>query len=159
MSSPLVESFIIFQQYNSSSRLFPSEFRFVFVKLRLIDIVTSFCGFKSIVYMWMLAKNLMCTNLFKGGEGGFPLWHQMGLGKMNHTFEKTQKRQYQQTLQTHLSKSGWKCLEILLQDPSNPLLKKWVKVPRNLITRHPVEIVSNITFRDLTVVWQKDDGS
>jgi hypothetical protein len=40
----------------------------------------------------MLARKLMCTNLFEGVEGGFPLWHQMGLGKMNHTFEETQNK-------------------------------------------------------------------
>jgi hypothetical protein len=38
MSSPLVESFVIFQQYSSLSRLFPSEFRFVFVKSGLINV-------------------------------------------------------------------------------------------------------------------------
>jgi hypothetical protein len=51
MSSPLVESFVIFQQYNSLSRLFPSEFQFVFVKLGLIGPIASLYGFKSIVYM------------------------------------------------------------------------------------------------------------
>jgi len=82
----------------------------------------------------------MCINLFEGSEGGFPLWHQMGLGKMNHTFEETQNK-------------------AILANPSNPLLKKWVKVPRNPIARHHVEVVSNITFRDLIAAWQKDDGS
>jgi hypothetical protein len=37
MSSPLVESFVIFQQYSSLSRLFPFEFRFVFMKSGLIS--------------------------------------------------------------------------------------------------------------------------
>jgi len=35
----------------SLSRLFPFEFRFVFVKLGLIGPITSLCGFKSIIYM------------------------------------------------------------------------------------------------------------
>jgi hypothetical protein len=64
----------------------------------------------------MLTKKLMCTNLFEGGEGGFPLWHQMGLSKMNHTFKETQNK-------------------AILANPSNRLLKKWVKVPRNPIAR------------------------
>jgi hypothetical protein len=34
-----------------------------------------------------------------------------------------------------------------------------VKVPENPIARHPAKVVSNITFRDPIVVWQKDDGS
>jgi hypothetical protein len=34
-----------------------------------------------------------------------------------------------------------------------------VKVPENPITRHPTEVVSNITFKDPTVAWQEDDGS
>jgi hypothetical protein len=44
-------------------------------------------------------------------------------------------------------------------DPSNLLLRKWVKVPENPIARHPIEVVSNITLRDPTTVWQEDDGS
>jgi hypothetical protein len=40
----------------------------------------------------------------------------MGLGKMNHTFEETQNK-------------------AILANPSNPLFKKWVKVPRNPIAR------------------------
>jgi hypothetical protein len=40
----------------------------------------------------MLAKILVFTNLFEGAEGGFPLWHQMELGKMNHTLEETQNK-------------------------------------------------------------------
>jgi hypothetical protein len=82
----------------------------------------------------MLARKLMCTNLFEGIEWGFPLWHQMGLGKMNHTFEETQNK-------------------AVPADPSNLLLKKWVKVPENLIARHFIEVVNNITFRDPTVAW------
>jgi len=88
----------------------------------------------------MLAKKLVCTNLFEGIEGGFPLWHQMGLGKMNHTFKETQNK-------------------VVPADPSNLLFKKWVKVPENLIARHLIEVVSNITFRDPIVVWQEDDAS
>jgi hypothetical protein len=88
----------------------------------------------------MLAKKLVCTNLFEGAEGGFPLWHQMGLGKMNHTFEETQNK-------------------AVLVDPSYLLFRKWVKVPENPIARHPVEVVSNITFKDPTTAWQEDDGS
>jgi hypothetical protein len=34
-----------------------------------------------------------------------------------------------------------------------------VKVPENPITRHLAEVVNNITFRDPTADWQKDDGS
>jgi hypothetical protein len=105
MSSPLVESFVIFQQYSSLSRLFPSKFRFVFVKLGLIGLVASLYGFKSTVYMRMLARILVCTNLFEGAEGGFPLWHQLGLDKMNHTFEETQNK-------------------AIPADPSDPLLRK-----------------------------------
>ncbi len=140
MSSPLVESFVIFQQYISLIRLFPSKFRFVFVKLGLIGLVASLCGLKFTIYMWMLARKLMCTNLFEEVEGGFLLWHQMGLGKMNHTFEKTQNK-------------------AVPADPSDPLLRKWVKVPENPIAKHPAEVVSNITFIDPIVVWQEDDGS
>ncbi len=88
----------------------------------------------------MLTKKLVCTNLFEGAEGGFPLWHQMGLGKMNHTFEETQNK----AVPTY---------------PSDPLLRKWVKVPENPIARHLAEVVSNITFKDPTAAWQKDDGS
>jgi hypothetical protein len=40
----------------------------------------------------------------------------MGLGKMNPTFEETQNK-------------------AIPTNPSNPLLKKWVKVPRNPIAR------------------------
>jgi hypothetical protein len=134
MSSPLVESFVIFQQYSSLSRLFPSEFRFVFVKLRLIGPVASLCGFKSTLYMWMLAHILVCTNLFEGAEGGFPLWHQMALGKMNHTFEETQNK-------------------AIPANPSDPLLRKWVKVPENPIARNPAQVVSDITSRDPTAAW------
>jgi hypothetical protein len=53
----------------------------------------------------MLARILMSTNLFEGAEGGFPLWHQMGLGKMNHTFEETQNK-------------------AIPTDPTDPLLRK-----------------------------------
>jgi beta-fructofuranosidase len=88
----------------------------------------------------MLAKKLVCTNLFEGVEGGFPLWRQMGLSKMNHTFEETHNK-------------------AIPADPSDPLPRKWVKVHENPIARHPSEIVSNITFRDPTVAWQEDDGS
>jgi hypothetical protein len=88
----------------------------------------------------MLAKKLMCTNLFEGAKASFPLWHQMGLGKMNHTFEETQN----------------KAIPI---DPSNLLFRKWVKVPENPIVRHLAEVVNNITFGDPTAVWQEDDGS
>ncbi len=76
----------------------------------------------------------MCTNLFDGAEGGFPLWHQMGLGKMNHTFEETQNK-------------------VVLVDPLDPLLRKWVKVLENPIARHPAEVVSNITFKDPIAAW------
>jgi hypothetical protein len=82
----------------------------------------------------MLARKLMCTNLFEGTEGGFPLWHQMGLSKMNHTFEETQNK----VIPTNLS---------------DPLFRKWVKVPENPTTRHLAEVVSNITFRDPIVAW------
>jgi hypothetical protein len=34
-----------------------------------------------------------------------------------------------------------------------------VKVPENLIARHFIEVVNNITFRDPTVAWQEDDAS
>jgi hypothetical protein len=88
----------------------------------------------------MLARKLMCTNLFEGVEGGFPLWHQMGLSKMNHTFEETHNK-------------------AVLANPSDPLLKKWVKVPENPIVRHLAKVVSNITFKDPTVTWQEDDGN
>ncbi len=82
----------------------------------------------------------MCTNLFQGAEGGFPLWHQMGLGKMNHTFEETHNK-------------------IILVDPLDPPLRKWVKVPENPIARYHVEVVSNITIKDPVATWQEDDGS
>jgi hypothetical protein len=88
----------------------------------------------------MLAIKLVCTNLFKGAKGGFPLWHQMGLGKMNHTFEETQNK-------------------AILADPSDLLLRRWVKVPENPIVRHLAEVVSNITFKDPIAAWQEDDGS
>jgi len=88
----------------------------------------------------MLARILVCTNLSEGVEGGFPLWHQMGLGKMNHTFEETQNKAIQ-------------------ADPSNPLFKKWVKVPKNPITRNPSQVVNYITSKDPMIAWQKDDGS
>jgi hypothetical protein len=88
----------------------------------------------------MLARKLVCTNFFEGVEGGFPLWHQMGLGKMNHTFEETQNK-------------------AVAIDPSNPLLRKWLKVLENPIARHHAEVISNITFRDPTTTWQEDDGS
>jgi hypothetical protein len=29
----------------------------------------------------------------------------------------------------------------------------------NPIARHPAEVVSNSTFKDLIVAWQEDDGS
>jgi hypothetical protein len=77
----------------------------------------------------MLARKLVCTNLFEGAEGGFLLWHQMGLGKMNHTFEETHNK-------------------AVPADPSNLFLRKWVKVPKNPITRHLAKVVSNITFKD-----------
>jgi len=64
----------------------------------------------------------------------------MGLGKMNHTFKETQNK-------------------AVLADPSNLLLRKWVKVPKNPIARHLAEVVSNITFRDPITTWQEDDGS
>ncbi len=82
----------------------------------------------------------MCTNLFEGVEGGFPLWHQMGLSKINHTFEERQNK-------------------VVPADLLDLLLKKWVKVPENPITRHPAEVVSNITFKDPTTPWQEDDGN
>jgi hypothetical protein len=88
----------------------------------------------------MLAKKLMCTNFFEGAEGGFPLWHQMGLSKMNHTFEETQNK-------------------AVPVEPSNLLFRKWVKVLENPIARHPAKVVNNITFRDPTAVWQEDDGN
>jgi hypothetical protein len=88
----------------------------------------------------MLTKKLVCTNLFKGVEGGFLLWHQMGLGTMNRTFEETQNK-------------------VIPADPSDPLFKKWVKVLENPIAKHHAKVVSNITFRDLIAVWQEDDGS
>jgi hypothetical protein len=65
----------------------------------------------------MLARKLVCTNLFEGVEGGFLLWHQMGLGKMNHTFEETQNK-------------------AVPADLLDPLFRKWVKVHENLIARH-----------------------
>jgi len=58
----------------------------------------------------------------------------MGLGRMNHTFEETQNK-------------------VIPRDPSNPLLRKWVKVPENPIARHLAKVVSNITFRDPTYAW------
>jgi hypothetical protein len=140
MNSPLVESFVIFQQYSSLSRLFPSEFWFVFVKLRLICSVVSLYGFKSIVYMWMLTKILVCTNLFEGTKWGFPMWHQMGLGKMNHTFEETHNK-------------------AIPADPLDPLFRKWGKVHGNPITRNLSQVVSYITSKDPTTTSQKDDGS
>jgi hypothetical protein len=79
----------------------------------------------------MLARKLVCTNLFEGAKGGFPLWHQMGLGKMNHTFEETQNK-------------------VTPANPSDPLFRKWVKVPENPIARHPTKVASNITFKDPT---------
>ncbi len=88
----------------------------------------------------MLVRKLVCTNLFAGVKGGFPLWHQMGLGKMNHTFEETQNK-------------------AVPADPFDLLVRKWVKVPENPIARHPTEVVNNITFRDPTAAWQEDDGS
>ncbi len=88
----------------------------------------------------MLARKLVCTNLFEGAEGGFPLLHQMGLGKMNHTFEETQNK-------------------AVPVDPSGLLFRRWVKVPENPIARHLAEVVSNITFRDPIAGWQEDDGS
>ncbi len=82
----------------------------------------------------MLSRKLVCTNLFEGVERGFPLWHQMGLGKMNHTFEETQNK-------------------VVPANSSYPLLRKWVKVPEDPIARHPTKVVSNITFRDPIVAW------
>jgi hypothetical protein len=58
----------------------------------------------------------------------------MGLGKMNHTFEETQNK-------------------VVLVDPLDPLLRKWVKVLENPIARHPAEVVSNITFKDPIAAW------
>jgi hypothetical protein len=52
----------------------------------------------------------------------------MWLSKMNHTFEERQNK-------------------AVPSDPSNPLLRKWVKVPENPIARHPIEVVNNITFK------------
>jgi len=60
----------------------------------------------------------------------------MGLGKMNHTFEETQNK-------------------AIPANPADPLLRKWVKVPKNPIARN----VSDITSRDPTAAWQEDDGS
>jgi hypothetical protein len=88
----------------------------------------------------MLTRKLVRTNFVEGVEGGFPLWHQMGLGKMNHTFEETHNK-------------------AVPADPSYPLFRKWAKVLENPIARHPTEVVSNITFRDSIVAWQEDDGS
>ncbi len=51
---------------------------------------------------------------------------------MNHTFKETQNK-------------------AVLVDPSDPLLKKWMKPPKNPIAKHLAEVVSNITFRDLTI--------
>ncbi len=59
---------------------------------------------------------------------------------MNHTFEETQNK-------------------AIVADPSNLLLRKWVKVYENPIIRLHVEVVNNITFRDPTAAWQEDDGS
>ncbi len=59
---------------------------------------------------------------------------------MNHTFEETQNK-------------------AIPTDPSDLLIRKWVKVPENPIARHPAEVVSNITFKDPTTTWQEDDGS
>jgi hypothetical protein len=58
----------------------------------------------------------------------------MGLGKINYTFEKTENK-------------------AVLANPLNPLFRKWVKVPKNPIARHPAKVVSNITFRNPTVAW------
>ncbi len=82
----------------------------------------------------MNVNQKISVNLFEGAKGGFPLWHQMGLGKMNHTFEETQNK-------------------VILVDPSNPLFKKWMKVLENPIAKHPAEVVSNITFKDPTTAW------
>jgi hypothetical protein len=57
---------LLASNFSSLSRLFPFEFWFVFVKLGLIGLVPNLCGFKSTVYMWMLARKLVCTNLFEG---------------------------------------------------------------------------------------------
>ncbi len=50
----------------------------------------------------MLARKLVYTNLFEGVERGFPLWHQMGLGKMNHTFEETEQGSTNRPFKPHL---------------------------------------------------------
>jgi hypothetical protein len=70
----------------------------------------------------MLARKLMCTNLFEGVEGGFPLWHQMGLGKMNHTFEETHNKAVPEDPLDPLLRKWVKCLKILLQDILQKLL-------------------------------------
>ncbi len=82
----------------------------------------------------MNVNQKISVNLFEGVKGGFPLWHQMGLGKMNHTFEETHNK-------------------VVPVDPSDPLFKKWMKVPENPIARHPIEVISNITFKNPTAAW------
>lgn len=42
-------------------------------------------------------------------------------------------------------------------DPSDPLLRKWVKQPENPVLRHPPGI-QNADFRDPTTAWKDDDG-
>jgi hypothetical protein len=43
-------------------------------------------------------------------------------------------------------------------DPSDPLLRKWIKVHHNPIATHPAS-VSEEDFRDPSTAWQKSDGS
>jgi beta-fructofuranosidase len=59
---------------------------------------------------------------------------------MNQTFEETQNM-------------------AVPADPSDPLLRKWVKVPQNPIVRRPAAVLDPLTFRDPTSAWQEEDGS
>jgi beta-fructofuranosidase len=43
-------------------------------------------------------------------------------------------------------------------DPSDPLLRKWIKVHQNPIATHPAS-VSEEDFRDPSTAWQQSDGS
>ncbi|KAH9536138.1 hypothetical protein CY35_17G091200 [Sphagnum magellanicum] len=43
-------------------------------------------------------------------------------------------------------------------DPSDPLLRKWIKVPQNPIATHPGN-VGREDFRDPSTAWQQSDGS
>ncbi|CAK9875877.1 unnamed protein product [Sphagnum jensenii] len=61
-------------------------------------------------------------------------------GKMNQTCEETQNM-------------------AVPADPSDPLLRKWVKVPQNPIVRRPAAVLDPWTFRDPTSAWQEEDGS